>query len=61
MKTLTGRQRSFQMLKQFTKLKRCKTLLLVTLMLLLQQLQFLPLHLKGVILHKGDIAQLGQH
>jgi hypothetical protein len=42
-------------------LTRCKGLLLVTLMLLLQELQCSPVHLNGVIQQKGDIAHPRKH
>jgi hypothetical protein len=52
MNMLRGRQRSFQMLTQFTMLNKCKTLLLVTLMLLLQEPQCFSHSLE-----RGDSAQ----
>jgi hypothetical protein len=57
MKTLTGRQRFFQMLKQFTMLNKVQDPLACNIKASLTQLQFFPLHLKVVIVHKGDFAQ----
>jgi hypothetical protein len=39
---------------------RWKALLLVTLMLLLQSCSDSPVHLNGVIEHKGDVAHPGK-
>jgi hypothetical protein len=62
MKMLRGRQRSFQMLTQFTMLNTVQGPLACNKNASLRRAAVLPpFTLKGVIMHKGNVAHPGKH